>query len=328
MTGQSRLTAQIVEGLVGDVRVAAGGGDLDGFLATAGVAILDVTRGAAADTRRLLLGDPEAQTLAYSVAVADHADAAPAIDSEVRMLSELRSRVSPDVLTTLPGIVARVAVGDRPGVVMTAASGRLPRRRDDAAPDPGELAAVGSWLDALWHTTSGLPGPVDLGRQAADELLARCVGLRRLSPALGAVHHARLRIGRLQCRRTAMHGCLCPRHVQVRDGAVTGVDDWGRAGFGGEPLRDLGSYAVRSAGPRLADAVADRSEATHPLRDFVRAGLTGAGLPADGWRDVLVLAQVERAVDDLEHGRVDEIGRLAAMVDALPPDLKEPEADL
>jgi hypothetical protein len=327
MPGWSRLAGQIEDGDVSGVpRNAGSGGTLDEFLVAAHVEVVDVTRGAAAGTRRLLLGEPHSRSVSYSVAVADGAPWAPALDHEVRFLTELRGMVSPPVLATLPSLVASVTVGERPGVVMTA-SGPVPRYRRGPAADPDALEAVCDWLDALWRDTAGPTGPVDLGRQAADLLLARWVGVERLAPVLSAVHRARRRVARQRTRRTAAHGRLCPQRVYVRDGAVLGVDDWGRAGLDADPLRDLGGFAVRHAGPRLADVVADRAGPTRRVGDFVRAGLAATGLPESGWRDVLVLAQAERTVDALERGRADEIGLLVAAADALPPEPDEPWAD-
>jgi hypothetical protein len=326
MPGWSRLAGQLEDGDVSGVpRNAGSGGTLDEFLVAAHVEVVDVTRGAAAGTRRLLLGEPHGRSVSYSVAVADGAPSAPALDREVRFLTELRSVASPPVLATLPSVVATVTVGARPGVVMTA-SGPVPRYRRGPVADPDALEAVGGWLDALWCDTAGPTGPVDLGRQAADVLLARWVGVERLAAVLSAVHRARRRMGRRRTPRTAGHGRLCPRRVYVRDGAVLGVDDWGRAGLGADPLRDLGSFAVRHAGARLTEVVADRAGPTRRVGDFVRAGLAATGLPESGWRDVLVLAQAERAVDGLERGRADEIRLLAATADALPPEPDEPEA--
>jgi hypothetical protein len=301
---------------------------LDGFLAEAGATVVDVTRGAAPGTRRLLLGDPGGGPVSYVVAVADDAPTDPVIEREVRVLTELRAEAAPTVLATLPQVVAAAAVGERPAVVMTTVTRLRPRERraTGQSSDGAELDAVLVWLDALWRSTTGLVEPVDLGRRAADQLIARCVGSRRLAPVLGAVHDARRRLGRLRVGRTATHGCLCPRHVQVHGGLVTGVDDWSLATMTGEPVRDLGSFAVQYARSRLPEIIAGDTGPAGPTRDFVVAGLVAAGLPGIRWRDVLVLAQAERAIDALEEGRRDDIALLAALIDALPLQSGEPEA--
>jgi hypothetical protein len=310
-------------------RPCGGGGErLDEFLAAAQVTVVDVTRGAAAGTRRLRLGGSTSGPVSYVVAVADRPDAATAIATEARILTELGQRASPSVLATLPRVVARVSVGDRPAVVMTAPPQARPGRPLDPQDplDRAYLGAVGGWLEALWRSAAGLSEPAVLGREAADQLLARYCGSRQLAVALGAVHRARLRVEGLRVRRTAVHGCLCPSHVQVRDSAVARVDDWGLAVASGEPLRDLGGFAVRIAGHRLPELVADRTGPAHAVRDFVRTGLDVLEVPAGRWRDVLLLAQAERAVAALEHGRTDQVERLATAADGLPPDADDPEA--
>jgi hypothetical protein len=301
---------------------------LDDFLTTAHVSVIDVMPGAATGTRRLLLGEPDSRSVSYAVAVADRPGVASAIAIEARLLAELGERTLPSVLDTLPHIVARVSVGDRPATVMTAVPGLRPDRplRPVGPPEAGYLDAVGSWLKDLWRSTAGLPEPVALGRDAVDQLLARYLGSRQLAPALGAVYRARRRVEGLRIRRTATHGCLCTRHVRVRDGAVIGVDDWGLANPNGEPLRDLGGFAVRIAGPLLPEVIADETERAYVASDFVRAGLVAAGAPPDRWRDVLVLTQAERAVASLEHGQTDQIGLLATATSAVPPDSDESEA--
>jgi hypothetical protein len=300
---------------------------LDEFLAAAHVTVIDVMRGAATGTRRLLLGRPDSRTVSYAVTVADYPGAAPMIANEARLLTELGQRAMPSVLDTLPRVVTRISVGDRPGLVMTAVPGLRPDRplRSIDEPDPAYLGAVGSWLEDLWRSTARMPEPVALGRDAADQLLARYCGSRQLAAALGAMHWSRLRVHELRVTPTATHGCLCVRHVRVRDGSVVGVDDWGLANPSGEPLRDLGGFAVRIAGPLLPEVIADRTGRLEAIRGFVRSGLIALGAPADRWRDVLLLTQAERAVASLEHAQTDQLGLLATAVDAMPPDSDDAE---
>ena len=302
-------------------------GNLDIFLTVTGVKVLDMTRGAAPGTRRLLLGRAGSPVATFAVAVADRPSSESAIESEVRTLEELRARVSPSLSETLPQMVAPVTVGDRPAMVLRAVAGQeLESAREILPLTRADLDAVASWLSTLWLSTGGLATTSVLGGRAADLLLARYVGSRHLAATLGAIHRARGRIGRLDVRRTAVHGCLCPQHTYVRDGEVTGVDDWGLGAPSGEPLRDLGGFAVRHAASALPDVVAERTGQGLLLRDFVQCGLRILGLPADCWRDVLILAQAEYAVDALQHGQVDEIRLLAAAVNALPYEPGESEA--
>jgi hypothetical protein len=311
----------------GSRKGAAGHGHLDVFLTATGVKVLDMMRGAAPGTRRLLLGQPGAGVADYAVAVADRRSSEAAIEAEARTLEELQTRAAPTFADTMPRFVAPLSVGDRPAMVMRAVPGmELESRRTFGPPSRDDLDAVSSWLDTLWLSTGGRNQPAELGGRAADLLLARYCGSRHLAATLGALHRARGRLGRVEVQRTAVHGCLCPHHVYVRDGVVTGVDDWGLGAPVGEPLRDLGSFAVRHARGRLPDIVADRSRHAHLLRDFVRTGLDALGVSVDRWRDVLVLAQAEYAVEAIERGQVDEIRLLAAAVNALPSEPGESEA--
>ena len=305
---------------------AAGRGHIDVFLTATGVKVLDMTRGAAPGTRRLLLGRPGGTEAAYAVAVADRPSSESAVESEARMVDELHTRVSPTLSETLPRVVAPVTVGDRPAIVMRAVPDLVIESHRDFGPaSRKDLDAVSSWLGTLWLSTGGLVEPIDLGGRAADLLLARYCGSRHLASTLGAIHRARGRLGRLEVQRTAIHGCLCPHHVYIRDGVVAGVDDWGLGSPCGEPLRDLGGFAIRQAAARLPDVVAVRTSQAYLLRDFVGSGLEALGLPADCWRDVLVLAQAEYAVEALDRGQVDEIRLLAAAVNSLPHEQGEPE---
>jgi hypothetical protein len=261
----------------------------------------------------------------YVAAVADHPGAAPGIETETRVVDELRARAMSPLLASLPEVIAPITLDARPAVVLTTTGGL---RVGVSSTPPVEVVfeAMWPWLDALWRDTGGVVEPVELGAAAADQLLARCCGSRRLGPTLGAVHRARHRLGRHRASRTAVHGCLCDRHVRFDAEGVAGVDDWGVATLNGEPLRDLGGFAARHAAGRLPEVVADRTGFAHLIRDFVVAGLTAAGLPGERWRDVLLLAQVERAVVGLERGQVDQMGLLAASVQELPREHTESEA--
>jgi hypothetical protein len=312
---------------VGQSRAPVGAGGLEDFLADARLSVLDVRRGAALGTRRLLLGAAREGAAQYVAVVADLPGSTPGIDTELRTLHELRTAGSPTLRATLPDVVASISVDARPAVVLTATPGlRVGAPIVEPPVGADTLGAVRGWLGDLWRCTAGVSEPVELGRAATDRLLARGCGSRRLGPTLGAVHGARSRLEHHRVNRTAVHGCLCSYHAQVQAGEVTGVDDWSVASLQGEPLRDLGGYAVRHAGSRLPEVVAGRTGHAHQVRDFVVAGLAVVGLPDRHWRDVLLLAQVERAVDGLERGRVDQMTLLAAAVQALPRDYGRTEA--
>jgi aminoglycoside phosphotransferase (APT) family kinase protein len=99
---------------------------------------------------------------------------------------------------------------------------------------------------------------------------------------------------------------------------VVGVDDWGHASQSGDPLRDLGRFAVRLADRRLAEVVAGRTSYARTVRRLVAAGLERTALPPQLWRDVLVLAQLELAVESLDRGDPSAFSLLLTAVRALP----------
>jgi hypothetical protein len=292
---------------------------LHDFLAASRLEVLDVARGVAEGTRRLVLGSRVAHSASYAVAVAHAAGSAPAVAAEARMLGELALVLPPDLRGTVPTPVGPVDVDGRPALVVTGVPGLLrSRRRDHTPPQRCVLDAVQAWLTRLWVLGDGPDARVDLGRDAAGTLYARYAGSAPLAPALGAVHAARDRLAGLEIRRTISHGHLSPRLVSVLDGAVVGVDDWGSGAVCGDPLRDLGGYAVRGAGPRLCEVVAGRTAYARAVRDFIGAGLDTLGLPATHWRDVALLTQAERAVRHLERGSSGQVEVLARAVAALP----------
>jgi hypothetical protein len=299
--------------------VHAVGQPVGSFLSTAQVVVLDVLRGSAPGTRRLLLGKPDGLRVSYATAVADHAGSASAVHAEQRLLGDLSALLPAPLAATVPQVIGPIDVGGRTGLVVKAVPGLVPeRRRRQPASVRAFLQAVRKWQVALWHETSGASGPVDLGADAADVLFTRYVGSAELAPCLGAVHRARQRLGSLEVRHTVTHGCLCARHANVADGTVVGVDDWTLGAASAEPLRDLCDLAVSYAGPRLPELVTGRTAFAHGLRDYLLAGLRTVGLPEECWRDVLLLTQLERAVDELGRGHIEGMDLLARTVRALP----------
>jgi aminoglycoside phosphotransferase (APT) family kinase protein len=159
---------------------------------------------------------------------------------------------------------------------------------------------------------------VNLGAEAAASVLARYSGSTRLGPALDSIQRARRRLSQFEAPRTLTHGCLCLRHTKTFDGAVIGVDDWGMASPAGEPLRELGGFAVRVADGRLPEVVAGRTSYAGVVRSFVTSGLERTELPRQLWREVLVLSQLELALEDLDRGDPEGITLLMTAVRALP----------
>jgi hypothetical protein len=297
------------------------------FLETRNVSVLDVTRGIAADTRRLMVGDPESGTVTYVVAVAPRlavrtgsraaAETGTSVDVEHDVLEAMTDVLRPSLRATLPQVVERVEVAPTlTGLVVTGVPGlRSSVESERLRP---LFDAAEAWLAAVWQDTAGEAAQSDLGAVATSTVMARFAGSRRLAPALKTLHRARLRLGQHEIRRSLSHGCLCPRHVMVDGATVTGVDDWGVASAAGDPLRDLGGWAARISEGRLDEVVTGRTVYAVAVRRFVTAGLERAAVPKELWREVLVLSQLELALEALDRGDSDGITELILAVRALP----------
>jgi hypothetical protein len=293
--------------------------DLPSFLAHHGTEVRDVGRGIAPGTRRLLVGRPGVPEPSHVIAVVNEGAFEPAIDRESRHLSELAGRLRPSALPSVPTVIGRIDVSGLPGLALTAVPGlgrpvtqRLLRTLGE------ETSAVLQWLRMLWQDTSGVSAGVAVGREAVDELVSRYAGVAGVADTLGAVHRARTGLGAFATPRTVSHGCLCHAHVFVTDDVVTGVEDWSGSEIQSDPLRDLGSWLVRSVGARLSDVVAARTARDRVLRDFVVDGLAVWGIPSRCWRDVLLLTQAEIAVERLRLGDFAGMDLLTEVSCALP----------
>jgi hypothetical protein len=233
------------------------------------------------------------------VSLATTPEASDRVEAEALCVDDLHRRVRPALRETLPVVVGRVDVGGLPGVVFSAVPGLDPRTDRSRLKPAEQSGAVLAWLTALWSDTSGQTGLVDIGSEAHDSLLERYSKSPGAASALGALTRARAALAGQETPRTVSHGCLCPRHLLVADGGAVGVDDWGVASFGADPLRDIGTWVVRASGSGIGGVFAARSGPGRRLRDFVTGGLGYWGLPSRLWRDLLVLALAEAAVDGL-----------------------------
>jgi hypothetical protein len=289
------------------------------FLRRRRVSVLDVLPGASADTRRLLVGDADAGTVSYAVAVGNHRTST-GVEIEAAVLGGLPGQLRPALADTVPVVVERVQVdANRPALVLTAVPGLSPSVNRSPPATRSVLAAVDAWLGAVWEDTAGERGPADLGGDATAALLRRYGASARLAPTLDAIRQSRARLAEETVPTTLTHGCLCLRHVCAGDTAVVGVDDWSLGSLASDPLRDLGRFAVQVAGGRLAEVVAGRSSLAAQLRRFVTSGLERVGLPRRLWREVLVMAQLEIALEALDEGDSDGMALLGSTVQALPP---------
>ena len=293
---------------------------LEAFLRDKGLAVIDVTPGVSRGSRRLLVGEPGSSRALYAVAVAHGPRAAGALDNEEETLRGLPDRLRPELAVTVPEVVGRVAVApEQDGLVVSGVRRlRPPGEWRNAAATRRLLAAADRWLTALWQDTAGTPAQVELGLEASTALMSRFTDSARFGPPFLAIHRCRRRVARHEVSRTLTHGCLCPDHLTAEEDVVVGVDDWGHASQAGDPLRDLGRFAVRLADRRLAEVVAGRTSYARTVRRLVAAGLERTGLPPQLWRDVLVLAQLELAVESLDRGDPSAFSLLLTAVRALP----------
>jgi hypothetical protein len=274
--------------------------DLQSFLSRERLVVIDIVRGAVPGCRRLVLGGANDARPTHVVAISSDSHGWEAVDSELRLLSELGRRLRPSLRDTVPAVVRTVTVGEEHGVVLTALPGAGSSRSSEG---PGSVrdqaVAVLDWLMMMWQDTAEADGPVDLGREACDVMLATFAASRGASAMLGVVYRSRSALAHTTIPKTVTHGCLCPQHVRFSNGRVVGVDDWGLARFGQDPLRDVGMWVVASAGPRIGVVLTGSSRTSRTWQQLVADALGYWGVPAELWRDVLVLCLAEAAVAGL-----------------------------
>lgn len=277
-------------------------GNFRDFLTEHDLTILDVRAGAAPGSRRLLLGRPESGVATWAVALAPAGADVSAVANERRVLARAHDVLRDGVRAALPRPDRAVEVYScLDGLLLTAVPGlhagnrpRTTRRMRDL------LTAVTRWVVALWQDSASGTAPVDLGTRDVDAVLMRHQPLPRLEPALDAIRRAAIRLGRYDVPQTLTHGCLCPAHVLLSDGGL-GVDDWGAGADSGDPLRDVGRFALHVAGGRLPEVLVGRSAFAGEIRQFMTAVLLHTSVPPQLWREVLVLSQLELAAQALEN---------------------------
>jgi hypothetical protein len=286
---------------------------LEAFLDRRGLEVIDVVPGAGHLGRRLLLAAPGATRATTAVAIADADDSRRAAENEQEVLQQLRATTDTELTVTIPRVLQRVRAS-RSAVGLVLELPKTPTGQDTVTRGRTEnqnvlllLKAVDAWLELFESRT------------ACDRLLPAEVGTAgvlwltglypdcRMGAGLDGIIRAQRLLSAHDVRRTAVHGCLCPRHVTVSAdrGRVEAVDDWGLASVAGDPLVDLGGFAVRLAGDRLGEVLDGRTTFARTVRSFVTAGLTRLGLPGRLWRELLLLAQVDRAHHAAGHSEAD-----------------------
>jgi hypothetical protein len=272
------------------------------FLRERNLAILDIRGGVAPESRRLLLGRPDTSRVRCVVALTPGPRESSAVATEERVLRHAHGTLRGTLRAAIPHVEGHVEVyTSLEGLLLTAVPGlTVGSRRRTARRTRELLGAVPHWITGVWHDSAAGTATVDLGAQDAQTVLTRHHPIPRLEPALDAIRRARLRIAEYDVPLTLTHGCLCPDHVFLTDAGI-GVDDWGAGSTAGNPLRDVGRFALGVAGGRLPEVLAGRSAFAGEIRQFMTAVLVHTPVPAQLWREVLVLAQLELATESLER---------------------------
>ncbi|HSE10901.1 MAG TPA: hypothetical protein VLB29_19720 [Nocardioidaceae bacterium] len=291
--------------------------DLNRFMCIRNVSIVDVVRGAAPDTRRLLLGEHTGR-VTHVVAISRSPASASLIENEKAVLEHARRMLRPTVRHTVPKVIERLDVGaSGRGLAMTAVPRIKNAERRPRSSSKELLTAMSEWLGAMWADTAVGSGPVDLGRSRVQAVLAQTHGTAMPQPAaVDIVRKARDRLAEYEVPLTLTHGCLCRRHVIATD-AVMGVDDWGLGSPVGDPLRDLGRFAVSLADARLPEVLTGRTSFANNIRHFMTSALGRTPVPRQLWREVLLLAQLELAFEALERGDPHGMARLSRAIRVL-----------
>ncbi len=293
---------------------------LDDLLVQQRLVIADVTAGTVTGVRRLFLGDRDRGDLRLVVAVAHGPGGDEGVSNEARALAILDEHLPEELASSVPHIREWVL---GPGGSRALVASAVPGLASSGQPQPTGVGTRESldtfldWLSALWRATAGEAIDAELGREPVDLALSRYRGAASVRPAIGALLRARGRLSQVEVVSTMTHGCLCARHVFV-DGNRVGVDDWGLASPQGDPLRDLGRYAVDMTAHRLPEVIEGRSRFAAHVRRGLCSGMEVLSAPPRLWRDVLLLAQFEVALTELGHGDAGRLSLLQQAVRALP----------
>jgi len=256
--------------------------------------VVDVRAGSRPLTHRLTVCERGSGRALFTAVTADRDEAAPAVEQEGRLLVELRrGDYGPGALVA-PRHIGVAEHGGRSVLLLSPVTGR-PLGSAGRQPTRRDVAAVVEWLGALWDGSRLDSSPSDLGAAALDVLLARHSSDPGRTDVLERVSAARDRIGQVRVRRTTSHGSLSPDKVGVERDRVLGVEDWACGTVAGDPLRDLGGFAVACVGLRIDVLLTSRRSLATALRSGVRKGLMSLGVDAHLCADVLVLAVAEQA---------------------------------
>lgn len=296
---------------------------LSSLLSTPGTRTVTVAGSSSADAKVNILLVPQGrQTPELAVKIPTTQRSSEAVEREARMLVDLRRMELGMLRTTIPRFVqvcdhegrSVLVASAVPGVPLARAYGSWSHtaRPTTVAED---FAAAGDWLARFQDATMSAAAPVDLLDGAAERirhLPDREAGAhpRLTAKVADRVERVHDLLGQQRTPRTAVHGDFWFGNLLVDrpgTGRVTGVVDWEKACTRGEPLRDLGRFAVcysthldRNTAPGRRVTGHWRLRADHDgaavaygltgtgwyprlVRSFLMAGLARLGLPEALW---------------------------------------------
>jgi hypothetical protein len=273
---------------------------------------------------------------AFVVKVATTEAAAHVVRNEGYLLEGLAGIGLGSLGATVPRALGYLSADGLPALVTTALVGvpmsvryhawrHTARRRKVRA----DFAAAGAWLASLQRRTAGRVAPVTLLGDALATIGDRFTGHPGLTMLRARLGTSAALLAAYSTPRTVMHGDYWYGNLLLDDGAVVGVVDWESGALVGEPLRDVARFAVSYAlyldrhvrpghrvpghrglranswGAGLAYAVTGSGWFPGVVRQYIGDALTRLGLPADLWRDVLLMgiADVAATADHPEFAR-------------------------
>jgi aminoglycoside phosphotransferase (APT) family kinase protein len=287
---------------------------------------------------------------AFVIKVATTEAATRVVRHEGQLLDALAAVGLGSLGPTVPRALGYLSADGLPALVTTAVAGvpmtvryhawrHTARRRKVRA----DFAAAAAWLNQLQTRTAGASAPVRLLAEAIDTISARFEG----HPGLPLLRR-RLGIGaellaERSTPRTVVHGDYWTGNLLMDGDRVAGVVDWESGTLAGEPLRDVARFAVsyslyldrhtrpgrRVAGHRRLRAddwgagieYAVLGTGWYPalVRDYLTDALRRLDLPAELWREVLLMgiADVAATADHPAFAR-NHVDLLTRMLHRVP----------
>ena len=299
---------------------------------------MSVTRSAASggEVDTVLLTPSGAGGPRLAVKVPATRAAAAQVEREARMLVEVRRLEIGSLRATVPRLVQ---LCEQDGLIVLVANA-LPGRTLPGAfcgalevshrlCRPAELDVAARWLARFQEVTQRAPGPVDMLPPETVERLDRAIrppGVvgRDARTVADRVRGVQELLARYEAPRSAVHGDFRATRIlfDVRRTEVSGVLGWRRAATRGEPLVDVGRFAVTHTAHQGwgravpgATVLAGRGRHADRARRFIRDGLTRLGLPETLWYPVVWAAAASLLAEldgDDQPGRAAGLTRLLA----------------